>query len=659
MVVSEPGRYASLVKTPAWLMTGVGPAKEAFCTMLKPENTPRSRHQSPHQTPQPLEGEPSPDQLRLWTTIDDALQSIRRQRLALRQVKDDGYDEGRVRQQLGRLAKLQGEVQQLLDAAQKQNLEDFADIRAKSVQVRNQLTALVERWESPGEQRPERKGLKKQLHEVMLQLRMILSDLDAELEELDEPSGADDREVIATLMVGVEEETRRIAIADLGQSRKATLLKQLHELTLQVHRLRQLASKSHLKGRIAPLEGVALQIQDAVDGLDVEASNAFELMDSSISVLDRCLCRLEYDRWWIPLPLSWCVNRYRDVTRLKSIQARVLAGLGFSLMLSGFSFVLFTVPLTFVSAYYASSGENLDDNLKGKYTDLAAEIDRLFVKEQEQEAFKIQISGISNQIEDLKALETPVAVEPAPQQGQAADANDDVVPPSQSPPQNAAAAVTDGAAKKDESREASLKLLRNKQAELLSQEREAGLVRLKTKTNIETLLQEVSKLRAETKGDESNKFLNFLASFISDQEVLNHSQRIILAAFAGAIGSIMSILIRLDQMDRENIKNPFLLGALKPLIGSIFGVAVFAILSTKVIDILPAKFYLESQPEGQLAGSAGGDALSSKQSSESQDPLGDLDSQELYKIFLVAFIAGFSERLANDTLKSVSSNRTI
>ena len=157
-------------------------------------------------------------------------------------------------------------------------------------------------------------------------------------------------------------------------------------------------------------------------------------------------------------------------------------------------------------------------------------------------------------------------------------------------------------------------------------------------------------------GNNANRFLRTIASFINNESLLNHLRRIILAAFAGAIGSMMSILIRLDKLDEENIKNPFLLGALKPVIGAVFGIAIFAILSTRVIDILPSNFYLYERPPGSLMN---GDntpvASQTGLTATSGDPLGNLDSQEFYKIFLIAFIAGFSERLASDTLKSVSS----
>jgi hypothetical protein len=102
-------------------------------------------------------------------------------------------------------------------------------------------------------------------------------------------------------------------------------------------------------------------------------------------------------------------------------------------------------------------------------------------------------------------------------------------------------------------------------------------------------------------------------------------------------------------MDGKNVKNPFMVGALKPVIGAVFGIVTFMILSTNVIDFMPANFRLHSRP----ASMPGNPADPATDVITVRDPLGELDSQELYKIFLVAFLAGFSERLASDTLRSV------
>ncbi|MGB5811729.1 MAG: hypothetical protein WBG86_14425, partial [Polyangiales bacterium] len=144
-------------------------------------------------------------------------------------------------------------------------------------------------------------------------------------------------------------------------------------------------------------------------------------------------------------------------------------------------------------------------------------------------------------------------------------------------------------------------------------------------------------------------WIDTLAGPLQDPVLLKHSRRLAIAAFAGALGSIMSILIRLDHVDEQNVRNPFVVGALKPVIGAVFGIVIFMVLTTNVIDFMPANFRLHDHTVQSMDASASGPASLAA----GVDPLGDLDSQELYKIFLVAFIAGFSERLAGDTLRSV------
>ncbi|NEQ44784.1 MAG: hypothetical protein F6K00_14965 [Leptolyngbya sp. SIOISBB] len=107
----------------------------------------------------------------------------------------------------------------------------------------------------------------------------------------------------------------------------------------------------------------------------------------------------------------------------------------------------------------------------------------------------------------------------------------------------------------------------------------------------------------------------------------------------------MSILLRLDKLDDENLNHPYALGCLKPFIGAVFGVVMFTILSTKVVDVLPAGFDIHAAaPNGATT-------------RQYRDPLGGIDSQEVYKIFVAAFIAGVSERLANDTLKPLTGKK--
>ncbi len=93
-----------------------------------------------------------------------------------------------------------------------------------------------------------------------------------------------------------------------------------------------------------------------------------------------------------------------------------------------------------------------------------------------------------------------------------------------------------------------------------------------------------------------------------------------LVIFAGGLGSIVSVMIRLRSLDSQNRSQsviPFFVGFFKPFIGTAFSLFVIALLEAKVV-IIPA-FELDS----------------------------DLKK---YLYFVVAFTAGFSEVLVPDLL---------
>ena len=107
---------------------------------------------------------------------------------------------------------------------------------------------------------------------------------------------------------------------------------------------------------------------------------------------------------------------------------------------------------------------------------------------------------------------------------------------------------------------------------------------------------------------------------------------IYLVIFAGGLGSIVSIMIRLRALDSQSRSQsviPFFAGFFKPVIGTAFSLFVIALLEAKVV-VIPA-FELDS----------------------------DLKK---YLYFVVAFTAGFSEVLVPDLLnkteKSISNDNT-
>lgn len=97
------------------------------------------------------------------------------------------------------------------------------------------------------------------------------------------------------------------------------------------------------------------------------------------------------------------------------------------------------------------------------------------------------------------------------------------------------------------------------------------------------------------------------------------------AVAAGAVGASVSLLVRLNDFNRETAQNPFVLvltGFVKPLVGVAFALAAVAAISAGIVP-------LRVGPDAGL---------------------------DFY--WSVAFVTGFSERLAHDVLGSVDGAAT-
>ncbi|RUT01466.1 hypothetical protein DSM106972_065630 [Dulcicalothrix desertica PCC 7102] len=121
--------------------------------------------------------------------------------------------------------------------------------------------------------------------------------------------------------------------------------------------------------------------------------------------------------------------------------------------------------------------------------------------------------------------------------------------------------------------------------------------------------------------------------------LLKNSSLVIMVAFAGAFGSIVSIFIRLDQYKSTDYKEsatPILVGFAKPLIGTAFAILVCSMLSSGIITS-PLLYSHEN---------------SSQKSDENSSQKSSYNSEKQYFLyFTIAFLIGFSERLANDIVK--------
>lgn len=119
----------------------------------------------------------------------------------------------------------------------------------------------------------------------------------------------------------------------------------------------------------------------------------------------------------------------------------------------------------------------------------------------------------------------------------------------------------------------------------------------------------------------------------SPSDIANTFNNLTLAtvvALAGALGSIISILIRLEQYkdsDHKASSAPILVGFAKPLIGTAFGLFLFTLINSNILPIIKVPI-----PE----------------SGSTEQRNSDI---RYYFFFSVAFIIGFSERLAKDIIE--------
>lgn len=116
----------------------------------------------------------------------------------------------------------------------------------------------------------------------------------------------------------------------------------------------------------------------------------------------------------------------------------------------------------------------------------------------------------------------------------------------------------------------------------------------------------------------------------SNEELKEALSLLLFCAVAGSVGSIISILSRLNEYDNEKYTDellPVFIGAFKPMIGAVFGMFVFAVTSS---SFLPGTINI-SKTEGK-------------------------DSTKWFSVISLAFVVGFSERFAKDIV-SQTENR--
>ena len=439
-----------------------------------------------------------------------------------------------------------------------------------------------------------------------------------------------------SLLRRLQEQRIIIQAIELEQKQKADVLQALYRLSLLVHRTQRLLLVAS-KFDATRLQTLAMQLMETAQSVQLHEDEELNFLQKGIERLEESLEDLEAEErrtWLRPVDFRWAGKRLKKLQRQETTQGRILAGLLVSLVGSGVIFISLTSITTILSTFSTVSQNNARLRKIDTYKALAKEVDSFIGLHNSKQDTETDLATLQ------ESIATAVSI-----RDEAEDAK------------------TPAGQEQYEKAKASLEEL-NKQR--LTKDNEKGdrdQLYNQSFAKLTTLGAEIKANEAELLSSQSpgtmtgtqrlRALIINLANAAQDPTLLKHSRRLTVAAFAGALGSIMSILIRLDKMEEENLKNPFMVGALKPIIGAVFGVIVFMILTTNVIDFMPANFRLHNLPPSALPQI---DEITGSMV-KVQDPLGDIDSQELYKIFLVAFLAGFSERLASDTLQSVGKSK--
>lgn len=124
---------------------------------------------------------------------------------------------------------------------------------------------------------------------------------------------------------------------------------------------------------------------------------------------------------------------------------------------------------------------------------------------------------------------------------------------------------------------------------------------------------------------------------VADIGVSRTLSHVLWVAAAGTLGSIVSILIRVVEefhdKDYRDRLTPFFIGFFKPVIGASFGILFLAFIKSGVVS---TPLILENKPT----------APETTQNLPASAP----EHQAAFLLFAIAFVVGFSERLAKDTI---------
>ena len=208
--------------------------------------------------------------------------------------------------------------------------------------------------------------------------------------------------------------------------------------------------------------------------------------------------------------------------------------------------------------------------------------------------------------------------------------------------------------------------------------KELDAQKIKQKSKLDALLQkpeaqniEEQKKEVEKSLERYNNQLTILrVDLLQNTQETNTITQLILVIAAGILGSIVSILIRIEEFQNKSYYDPmipFFIGAFKPIIGASFAIFIFSLISSEVQVISPIYDNIPNQISDSSPTSTSKDKQEEKD--DKQEPINQakyeeilqktkIEEKRLYFIFALAFVAGFSERIAKDTIAKVEGTLT-
>ncbi|MEO0410034.1 MAG: hypothetical protein AAF289_22040, partial [Cyanobacteria bacterium P01_A01_bin.135] len=427
------------------------------------------------------------------------------------------YGRRQLRQQLERLMQQVNQLEQLQQQVDLKALglqvyaEDLAEIR----NLTNQIKAALDQPDS------SIKLASLNLQNAFELLQRLLSDMQADARwPKTSPSatanGSADQLQVLQLALG--QQRQNLANSFVGKVLRTAIAKRLNRLAELLHRIDAL---NHPVSRLRPhrqrqLWALVHQIDQAVDRLDYREASAPDLLEDTAVFVERRLHSYEY-----PLGLGWFVNRFNDVSRSRSPQSRVLAGLSTSLAMSLALFLASFGAFSLISRRLESNvltSLRLREERSEVLQALSQQVRLLRDKEQERAANQTSLDNL----QVVPQSPTPAAVPDAtPGADEAAALEGDEPAPEA------------GLAPAPRSTEATRELLLTTDQELTAEIQDLRTTidaQLDEITALNTQIEQARQIEGVTSTANDEQSLKNLYGWLNNQQIINHLNRIILAA---------------------------------------------------------------------------------------------------------------------------------